>query len=92
VTAQLDEILKSKARLEEILGHSTASFAYPFGGRRHYTEETVIAVRRAGFEWACSNFAGIVRSGTDRWQLPRFLVRDWDGDEFARNLKGWLDA
>jgi peptidoglycan/xylan/chitin deacetylase (PgdA/CDA1 family) len=85
-------MLKSKARLKEILGQSPASFAYPFGGRQHYTEETVVAVRQAGFDWACSNFAGIVRSGTSRWQLPRFLVRDWDGDEFARNLKAWTHA
>ena len=88
--AQAHEISRSKTRLEEILGHTVASFAYPFGARSHYTEQTVAAVRAAGFEWACSNFGGIVGPATDRFQLPRFLVRDWDGDEFDRRLGDWL--
>jgi peptidoglycan/xylan/chitin deacetylase (PgdA/CDA1 family) len=88
--AQMDEISPSKARLEEILGHRVMSFAYPFGGRSHYTQETVGVVRDAGFDWACSNFAGMVRPDTDRWQLPRFLVRDWDGQEFAHRLSQWF--
>jgi len=92
VAAQVDEISRSKSHLEELLGHPVNSFAYPFGGRSHYTEQTVAAVRQAGFTLACSNFAGVVHRGIDRWQLPRFLVRDWDGDEFARRLKSWLDA
>jgi peptidoglycan/xylan/chitin deacetylase (PgdA/CDA1 family) len=89
---QQDEISQSKDHLEEILGHSIVSFAYPFGGRSHYTPQTVTAVRDAGFKWACSNFAGVVRSGTDSWQLPRFVVRDWDGDQFLRQLKRWVNG
>jgi peptidoglycan/xylan/chitin deacetylase (PgdA/CDA1 family) len=92
LAVQTEEITASKARLEEIVGYRIASFAYPFGGRSHYSDQTVTAVREAGFDWACSNFAGIVRSGTDPWQLPRFLVRNWDGAEFAANLRRWLDA
>jgi len=90
MAAQVDEISQSKARLENILGHPINSFAYPYGKRSDYTEATVAAVRAAGFQCACSNFAGIVQSNTERWQLPRFLVRDWDGDEFAARLSNWL--
>jgi peptidoglycan/xylan/chitin deacetylase (PgdA/CDA1 family) len=88
--AQRDEIQRSKAHLEEILGHAVSNFAYPYGTRSDYTAGTVAVVQEAGFASACSNFAGVVRHGTDRFQLPRVLVRNWTGDEFARQLKEWF--
>jgi peptidoglycan/xylan/chitin deacetylase (PgdA/CDA1 family) len=91
-TAQLAEIEQSKNRLEEILGHPVTSFAYPYGGTSDYTEETVAAVRQAGYLRACANFPGRITSSSDRFQLPRFLVRDWDGDRFARQLVEWFNA
>ena len=84
------EIERSKAQLEEMVGQPVGSFAYPYGTRSDYTTQTVVAVRAAGFDRACSNFAGTVRRGSDPWQLPRFLVRDYDGEEFARRLEQWL--
>jgi peptidoglycan/xylan/chitin deacetylase (PgdA/CDA1 family) len=87
---QQEEIQKSKHCLENILGRPVTTFAYPYGGRSHYTAETVAAVREAGFDTACSNFEGAVRRGADMWQLPRFLVRDCDGDEFSRRFNEWL--
>jgi peptidoglycan/xylan/chitin deacetylase (PgdA/CDA1 family) len=90
LASQRQEICDSKARLEETMGRPVTSFAYPFGGRSHYTEATVAAVREAGFQSACSNFAGVIRPATDPFQLPRFLVRDWDGEQFERQLANWL--
>ncbi len=87
---QKEEISRSKAHLEEILNGPVISFAYPYGARSHYTAETIAAVREAGYQCACSNFGGTVLHGADLWQLPRFLVRDWDGDEFARRLRNWF--
>ena len=87
---QAAEISESKADLEEILSAPVTSFAYPYGGRTHYTGDTVAAVRNTGFKRACSNFSGFVRIGSDPWQLPRFLVRDWSGEEFMSRIKGWL--
>jgi peptidoglycan/xylan/chitin deacetylase (PgdA/CDA1 family) len=90
VDEQRREIRGSRERLEALLGHPVNSFSYPFGTRSDYTEETVAAVRDAGFTCACSNFPGLVRSGTDAFQLPRWLARDWNGDEFRRLLDGWF--
>jgi peptidoglycan/xylan/chitin deacetylase (PgdA/CDA1 family) len=87
---QRDEIERSKTQLEEMVGQPVRSFAYPYGTRSDYTAQTVVAVREAGFDRACSNFPGTIRCGSDPWQLPRFLVRDWDGEEFGRRLGQWL--
>jgi hypothetical protein len=50
------------------------------------------AVKEAGFEFACSNFNGVVDSGTDLFQLPRVLVRDWGADEFRGRLERWMSG
>jgi peptidoglycan/xylan/chitin deacetylase (PgdA/CDA1 family) len=84
------EIVTGKECLEELLGREVENFAYPYGGRSHYTDETVGLVREAGFKKACSNFEGVVRRRADMWQLPRFLVRNWTGEEFHERLQYWL--
>ena len=87
---QQREIQQSKADLEEILGYPMRSFAYPFGTLSDYTRETLNIVKQMGFECACSNYKDLVQPGDDRFQLPRLLVRDWDGDEFTNYVTHWF--
>lgn len=87
---QRQELVGSKKTLEEILGKPVSSFAYPFGTLSDYTPDTVEIVRQAGFNCACSNFFGVVGRSSDLFQLPRALVRDWDGDTFAKQLEQWF--
>jgi peptidoglycan/xylan/chitin deacetylase (PgdA/CDA1 family) len=88
--AQNAEIVGSKAALESMLDRPVSSFAYPFGERRDYTRDTVRLVREAGFTCACANFAGRVTALSDPYQLPRLIVRDLDGDAFARRMGEWF--
>lgn len=89
VALQQDEIQQSKAQLEEIIGHPVSSFAYPYGD---YTAESTAVVREAGFTCACSCIVNSVQRHTDRFQLPRVEVKDWDGEGFARRLSRWFDV
>src|SRR5262245_45298629 len=86
---QRGEIQRSKTYLESVLGRPVTSFCYPYGA---YTAETVNLVRDAGFACACSTSPGTVGRGTDRLQLPRVGIEDWDGDELAKRLSMWLDG
>jgi peptidoglycan/xylan/chitin deacetylase (PgdA/CDA1 family) len=88
--AQRAEIVNSKASLENILDRPVTSFSYPFGCPTDYTHETVAEVQSAGFALACSNFPAKVTRNSSPWELPRFLVRDWDGKLFQRFLEKWF--
>jgi peptidoglycan/xylan/chitin deacetylase (PgdA/CDA1 family) len=87
--AQQWEIEQSRVRLEEVLGEPVTSFAYPFGSA---TRETVGLVRQAGFQAACSSRPDVVWSSTNLLALPRVVVRDADGDAFARTLRYWFNG
>jgi peptidoglycan/xylan/chitin deacetylase (PgdA/CDA1 family) len=89
--SQRREIVRSKARLEKVSDRPVTTFAYPYGKSHEYTVETVDLVRQAGFECACSSFAGTVRRSSDRLQLPRVWVQNWDGDRLSRRLGKWFD-
>jgi peptidoglycan/xylan/chitin deacetylase (PgdA/CDA1 family) len=84
---QQKEIQENKVQLEEIFGHSIESFAYPHG---NYNSQTSEIVRQAGFTCACTTNANIVGKNSDRFQLPRFAVENWDGEEFAKQLSRWF--
>lgn len=89
-TEQWDEIHGSKRLLEEITERPVSDFSYPFGSQEDYNTASVDCVKRSGFQRSCSNFAGHVRKSTDPYQIPRYLVRNWNGDTFAKKLKQWL--
>lgn len=86
VQEQRREIVAGKHQLEEMTGHKVSSFAYPYGGRDSYTRETVQIIQEEGFGCACSNYGGTVWFGSNRYQLPRMLVRNWSAEEFSGHM------
>jgi peptidoglycan/xylan/chitin deacetylase (PgdA/CDA1 family) len=86
---QYKEINESKKYLEDVLSQKITLFSYPFGQKKDYNKTTIEILKRLNFHMACSNFPGRVYKTTDRFQLPRILIRDWDGDSFEKILMGW---
>jgi peptidoglycan/xylan/chitin deacetylase (PgdA/CDA1 family) len=89
IAEQKDEIEVSKGRLERIVGQPIVSFAYPYGSLSDYQAQTMKAIADLGFESASSTFANVVMNGYDRFQLPRFTMRDWDGPRLRAQLQAW---
>jgi peptidoglycan/xylan/chitin deacetylase (PgdA/CDA1 family) len=90
LTEQREEIQYGKQYLEGLTDSPITSFAYPYGSERDYTMDTISIVQESEFECACSTRGTMVTRNSDRFQLPRVQVQDWDGDEFARRLSQWF--
>jgi peptidoglycan/xylan/chitin deacetylase (PgdA/CDA1 family) len=84
LAVQREEIHGGKTALEQLIGHTVQSFSYPYG---FYSDPTIELVRQAGYTNACTCIERVARRESDLFQLPRLIVRDWDGDEFARQLQ-----
>lgn len=90
VDVQRQEIFQCKTWLEEKCDRQITSFSYPFGTRADYTATTMELLKEAGFERSCSNFAAPIVAGTNGFQLPRRVVGDWSGREFAAKCASWF--
>ena len=89
---QQREIVDSKCALETWLGRRVDTFAYPFGGKRDVPPSAIAAVRSADYHLACANFRKPVTAKTNPFLVPRFVVRNWPVEEFARQLQGFFNG
>lgn len=68
------EIMGSKSRLEEMLGHPVTHFSYPHGD---YNATTLQIVEEAGFTSSLKAWGGVVRKGdATLLELPRIELRE----------------
>lgn len=88
VQEQEDEIKKSKLQLEAKLGERIVSFSYPHGD---FSKETAYLVRKCGFENASTVNERRLQKLSNRFELPRFKVLDWNGDQFEKQLLSWMN-
>lgn len=70
-----DEIVGSKAILEQGLGHPVTSFCYPAG---FYNADTIADVKRAGFLTAVTTAYGVKQNPQNPWEMPRVRVNGPD--------------
>jgi len=90
---QIEEISTNRNMLEEVLGRDVEYFSYPFGNDNSYTEETISILEDIGFSLACGNSYGTVSliGQTNRYELPRVKVGNWNAFTFYRFLKRFFD-
>jgi peptidoglycan/xylan/chitin deacetylase (PgdA/CDA1 family) len=84
------EVARPRTELEALIDRPVRAFAYPYGGRGDYTPATVDAVREAGYAIACTTSRGLVYRRSSPFELPRYCIGDWDGEQLARALDEWL--
>ena len=65
---QLQEILESKNRLEDMYNIAVTTFAYPYG---KYDQVTIELVKKAGFLTAVTTHSDTMQSSANRYTMPR---------------------
>jgi peptidoglycan/xylan/chitin deacetylase (PgdA/CDA1 family) len=84
-----DELIRSRAQIEEGMGRSVSCFCFPNGLAGDFRPSQVGQVRDAGYSYSVTAQFGLVKSGADRYQLPRIgMARKRRPEEIAKYLDG----
>jgi peptidoglycan/xylan/chitin deacetylase (PgdA/CDA1 family) len=87
------QISASRRDLETLLSRQVTTFAYPYGTKLDYTEQSVDLVRHAGFTLACSNFPGqVLNRRVDAFEVPRYLVRECPLSTFRADFEARMQG
>ena len=70
-------------------GQAISHFAYPYGSRDSFDDDSVHAVRSAGFKTASTTIPGNARLTSDPFRLPRRIVLNWGRLRFRASLERW---
>jgi peptidoglycan/xylan/chitin deacetylase (PgdA/CDA1 family) len=95
IEQQQREIAASKSALEARLGGCVRWFAYPYGNRGSFSDQTVVCLKSLGFAGACANIMGVNCAGDSPWTLKRTRI-GWEDSLWRFRLKmagvyDWLD-
>ncbi len=82
------EILESQKSLENIIRKKVNLFSYPFGTQYDFNQTSMDILSRNDFEAGIANISGNVKVDTNIYMLPRFLVRNWNGEKFLK----WINS
>ncbi len=84
---QFQEINNNKNFLETLIRTEVTSFAYPSGV---YDEITIKVLKELNYKVAFTTQPRTIDGNNDPYQLGRFQVDDWTGEEFREILADWL--
>jgi len=78
------EVHESRRRLEQVVGHSVASFAYPYG---YHTRQIKSYLKSSGLDSACGVKQAFSHDRDDRFALARAIV---GSDTSMETVDAWL--
>jgi peptidoglycan/xylan/chitin deacetylase (PgdA/CDA1 family) len=91
--AAREELRSSKDVIEQRIGASVRSLAYPFGKpKRHFTDETVAVAAELGYEYACAILFRGVQHRDSNLMIPRFFVTNDSLETLREKVSGAWDA
>jgi peptidoglycan/xylan/chitin deacetylase (PgdA/CDA1 family) len=86
------QVAVSRSILEQRLGVTVDSLAYPFGTLRDFGHLVKEEARRAGYRTACTSINGVNGPTVDPLELRRTKIEQGDGPIFRWILAGCLDG
>ncbi len=86
---QCAEVRESREILAAAAGRTIESFSYPFGGKEDVDASFPTVLREQGVTLACANVTGKITAETDKYFLPRCLVRNWGPEEFREKINAF---
>lgn len=87
-----NEMFQSRKELEQKLGISVSSFAYPYGTLADFNLPLADSLRSTGYRLAFTSQHGMLRNNLDSMLLPRIKVEGGDADWlFPILARGGLD-
>lgn len=84
---QETEIVKSIQQLKEYTGRVPTVFSYPFGSKMDFNNDTIDICQRNGIIKAATTTQKIWNPNFNSFQIPRITIRDWEQDDFRKNLE-----
>jgi peptidoglycan/xylan/chitin deacetylase (PgdA/CDA1 family) len=84
-----NELIMSKRMLEDFIQKPVTCFSYPFGSLCDIGHSWKV-VKNVGYCCAVANYHDVVTRWSNRFLLPRCLVRNWDRVEFEKKLQEWF--
>ena len=84
---QEEEIVSSLNTLTKLTNKKIKYFAYPHGG---CNEETLQILKKFDVNLGFTTHPQCFTNNTNKLTIPRFQIKNWDGNTFEQHLKNWL--
>ncbi len=82
------EIVDNKMQLKNFINKEVDMMAFPYG---NYNNTTLKVIKKLKLKAAFTTKHESINQQSDPYQLGRFQVKNWDGEEFERRLFHWIN-